>query len=133
MAAEEILRFALFKEVLKPEKRKKRKLNTGKSKRSDGSGSDDSDGEGEIDGDLDDAEGEVDDGVVNTRTETRNDRVAARSQRMETPGESVQGGDMDIEAEEAMREMENNQGPIVDEDAPPSRVVRGPDAIEPER
>jgi DNA replication licensing factor MCM3 len=29
MAAEEILKFALFKEVLKPERRKRRKLNTG--------------------------------------------------------------------------------------------------------
>jgi DNA replication licensing factor MCM3 len=31
MAAEEILRFALFKEVLKPERRKKRKLNNGQA------------------------------------------------------------------------------------------------------
>ena len=31
MAAEEILRFALFKEVLKPERRKKRKLNSGRA------------------------------------------------------------------------------------------------------
>ena len=137
MAAEEILRFALFKEVLKPERRKKRKLNTGKSKRSDRSGSDDSDDEDEIDGGLVDGEGEDDDDdVVNGRTETRDERAAARSKRMVTPRESVprsvQEGDMDVEAEEAMRDMEQNGGNGADA-ASSSRPARGPDTIEPER
>ena len=44
MAAEEILKFALFKEVLKPERRKRRKLNTGAA--GAGAGTDDEDGEG---------------------------------------------------------------------------------------
>jgi DNA replication licensing factor MCM3 len=136
MAAEEILRFALFKEVLKPERRKKRKLNTGKSKRSDGSDSDDSDDEDEIDGELADADGEDDDDVVNGRTETRDERAAARSKRMVTPRESVprsvQDADMDVEAEEAMREMESGGGDGAG--APSSsRPERGPDAIESER
>jgi DNA replication licensing factor MCM3 len=136
MAAEEILRFALFKEVLKPERRKKRKLNTGKSKRSDGSDSDDSDDEDEIDGELADADGEDDGDIVNGRTETRDERAAARSKRMVTPRESVprsvQDADMDMEAEEAMREMESAGGDGAG--APSSsRPARGPDAIEPER
>lgn len=136
MAAEEILRFALFKEVLKPERRKKRKLNTGKSKRSDGSDSDDSDDEDEIDGELADADGEDDDDVVNGRTETSDERAAARSKRMTTPRESVprsvQDADMDVEAEEAMREMESGGGDGAG--APSSnRPERGPDAIESER
>lgn len=136
MAAEEILRFALFKEVLKPERRKKRKLNTGKSKRSDGSDSDDSDDEDEIDGELADADGEDDGDIVNGRTETRDEGTAARSKRMVTPRESVprsvQDADMDMEAEEAMREMESAGGDGAG--APSSsRPARGPDAIEPER
>lgn len=45
MAAEEILRFALFKEVLKPARKKKRKLNDGVPAASD-SDSDDDDDEG---------------------------------------------------------------------------------------
>lgn len=44
MAAEELLRFALFKEVLRPERRKRRKLNPGV-----GGGSDDESGEDESD------------------------------------------------------------------------------------
>lgn len=44
MAAEEILKFALFKEVLKPERRKRRKLNTGAA--GAGAATDDEDGEG---------------------------------------------------------------------------------------
>ncbi|KAG9011009.1 MCM DNA helicase complex subunit [Tulasnella sp. JGI-2019a] len=47
-AANEILRFALFKEVLKPERRKKRKLNSGMAiDGSDDEASDNSDAEGE--------------------------------------------------------------------------------------
>lgn len=132
MAAEEILRFALFKEVLKPERRKKRKLNTGKSKRSDGSGSDDSDEEDEIDEELD-GEGEDEGDVVDARTETRDARATARSKRMVSPRESVprsvQDADMDVEAEEAMRDVDAAGA----EDASSSRPVRGPDAIESER
>lgn len=51
MQAEEIMRFALFKEVPKRSQRKKRKLNTGAAKRrADGAGADsdeDSDGDGD--------------------------------------------------------------------------------------
>jgi DNA replication licensing factor MCM3 len=46
-AAHEILRFALFKEVLKPERRKKRKLNSGMAV--DGSDEEEEDGEGSDD------------------------------------------------------------------------------------
>jgi DNA replication licensing factor MCM3 len=50
--AEEILRFALFKEVLKREKRKKRKLNNGRSSQavegSDSEDESDADGEEEV-------------------------------------------------------------------------------------
>lgn len=51
-AAHEILRFALFKEVVRPERRKKRKLNTGNAME----GSDDESGEGETDNDEDEGQ-----------------------------------------------------------------------------
>ncbi|WWC93896.1 hypothetical protein V866_000733 [Kwoniella sp. B9012] len=71
MAAEEILRFALFKEVLKPERRKRRKLNAGVSV-------DDSDEEDE----QEDAEGEeeVTTGGV---TESQRERAREKNRRME--------------------------------------------------
>ena len=80
MAAEEILRFALFKEVLKPERRKKRKLNNGQSVE-DGSGSEDEDVEGEAEG-----EGEEEDGVesaLNGVTETQRVRAREKGRRLE--------------------------------------------------
>jgi hypothetical protein len=132
MAAEEILRFALFKEVLKPERRKKRKLNTGKARGSnDGDSDDDTDDEDEVDKEID--ENEADD-VVTARTETRDARTAARAKRMETPRASVprsaQGddADADAEAEAAWRDSE-----AMITDAPPAQVVREFDAIAPER
>ncbi|KAG8959874.1 MCM DNA helicase complex subunit [Tulasnella sp. 419] len=48
-AAHEILRFALFKEVLKPERRKKRKLNTGMAVDGEDSNEEDEDAEGSED------------------------------------------------------------------------------------
>lgn len=58
-AAEEIMRFALFKEVLKRQKRKKRKLNTGEAAGGRGGGDEETEGE-ESD---EDAEGEDDDQI----------------------------------------------------------------------
>jgi DNA replication licensing factor MCM3 len=68
--AEEIMRFALFKEVLKRQRRKKRKLNTGEA-----TGGKDGETDGEV-SDDDDAEGEVDD---------------APTERMRTPSPTLQG------------------------------------------
>jgi DNA replication licensing factor MCM3 len=131
MAAEEILRFALFKEVLKPEKRKKRKLNTGKSKRSDGSDSDESEDDDDADGEINDGEGQDENAPADTTmTQTR---ANARSRRTETPRESgpssVQDGDMDMEAEEAMRDMDIGEA----QEEAPRHTARGPDVIESER
>jgi DNA replication licensing factor MCM3 len=131
MAAEEILRFALFKEVLKPEKRKKRKLNTGKSKRSDGSGSDDSDEEDDIDGELDDEVDQQEDVAANASSTAT--RAAGRAKRTETPREggpgSVQDEDMDMEAEAALRDVDTGDA----QEEAPRHAARGPDVIESER
>jgi len=131
MAAEEILRFALFKEVLKPEKRKKRKLNTGKSKRSDGSDSDESDDDDDADGEINDGEGQNENAPIDFATTQTH--ANARSRRTETPREdgsgSVQDGDMDMEAEEAMRGMDIGES----QEEAPRHTARGPDAIESER
>ncbi|OCF57170.1 minichromosome maintenance protein 3 [Kwoniella mangroviensis CBS 10435] len=71
MAAEEILRFALFKEVLKPERRKRRKLNAGVSV-------DDSDEEDE----QEDAEGE-EEVATGGVTESQRERAKEKNRRME--------------------------------------------------
>ncbi|WVW83594.1 hypothetical protein I302_105615 [Kwoniella bestiolae CBS 10118] len=68
MAAEEILRFALFKEVLKPERRKRRKLNAGVSV-------DESDEEE----DQEEGEEKVTTGV----TESQRERAREKNRRME--------------------------------------------------
>lgn len=70
MAAEEILRFALFKEVLKPERRKKRKLNSGQA--------DDSD-------ESDEGEEEEEEGEEEQVTREERAKARAKAKRMETP------------------------------------------------
>ncbi|KAL7421554.1 MCM DNA helicase complex subunit [Cryptotrichosporon argae] len=75
-AAEELLRFALFKEVLKPERRKKRKLNNGIA-------ASDSDSEEE---DAEAEEEEEEGGV----TEQDRQRARDKAKRMEGPGPSRQ-------------------------------------------
>jgi DNA replication licensing factor MCM3 len=57
MAAEEIMRFALYKEVLKRQRKKKRKLNKGGA--SGARGDDDEESEEETDGEVDEDEIEV--------------------------------------------------------------------------
>ncbi|KAK8864170.1 hypothetical protein IAR55_001416 [Kwoniella newhampshirensis] len=68
MAAEEILRFALFKEVLKPERRKRRKLNTGQSVEDDSDASSEEEGEDEVVGGV---------------TESQRERAREKARRME--------------------------------------------------
>ncbi|KAI5449835.1 MCM DNA helicase complex subunit [Naganishia albida] len=84
MAAEEILRFALFKEVLKADKhRKRRKLDkTGRRRAGSGSGSDSGEEEEE------DAEGEEEEDVVDAETEARAARAAEKAKRMEMPSQT---------------------------------------------
>ncbi|CAD6577009.1 MAG: MCM DNA helicase complex subunit [Tremellales sp. Tagirdzhanova-0007] len=77
LAAEEILRFALFKEVLKPERRKKRKLNNGQP------------GEGEGSSDEEIGEGEEEDEVrADAVTSTQRDRAREKNQRLDAAGPS---------------------------------------------
>lgn len=76
LAAEEILRFALFKEVLKPERRKKRKLNNGQPV--DGEGSSDEEG----------VEGEEEEGAANAVTTSQRDRARKKNQRLDAAGPS---------------------------------------------
>ncbi len=112
MAAEEILRFALFKEVLKPERRKKRKLNSGRGESADTDGETDAeDAEGEADEQV---EGDVEMGgadpedaeVVNASTEAARERAAAKAKRMDdrAPGRlpvlRSQRGDLETQDDE---------------------------------
>jgi DNA replication licensing factor MCM3 len=69
MAAEEILRFALFKEVLRAERRKRRKLNNGLTQ--DGEGSDE------------DGEGEEEEGEEEPVTEGERQRAREKARRLE--------------------------------------------------
>ncbi|KAJ9093168.1 MCM DNA helicase complex subunit [Naganishia friedmannii] len=86
IAAEEILRFALFKEVLKPEKtRKRRKLDKNGRVRRAGSGSGSESGEEEEEED-EDAEGE--DEVVTATSEARTARAAEKQKRMDMPSQT---------------------------------------------
>lgn len=71
MAAEELLRFALFKEVIRPERRKRRKLNAGGH--AAGSDSEDEDSEDE---DLEEEEG---------ATEGERQRAREKAKRLEAP------------------------------------------------
>ncbi|OCF31031.1 minichromosome maintenance protein 3 [Kwoniella heveanensis BCC8398] len=73
MAAEEILRFALFKEVLKPERRKRRKLNPGQN-------ADDSDATDEED---DEEDGEGDEDISGGVTTSQRERAREKNRRME--------------------------------------------------
>ncbi|WVQ82394.1 hypothetical protein IAT38_004522 [Cryptococcus sp. DSM 104549] len=84
MAAEEILRFALFKEVVRPERRKRRKLNRG------GSGELDSDEESE----EEEAAAEAEEGVTDTqraRAREKERRMAAAAARR-SPGSAGAAG-----------------------------------------
>lgn len=90
MAAEEILRFALFKEVLKADKTRKRRKLDKNGRRRAGSGS------GSESGEEEDAEGEEEEGdgeVVDAETAARDARAAEKAKRMEMPSQTpeVQG------------------------------------------
>lgn len=76
LAAEEILRFALFKEVLKPERRKKRKLNNGQPV------------DGDASSDEEDAEGEEEEATPNGVTVSQRDRAREKNQRLDGAGPS---------------------------------------------
>lgn len=79
-AAEALLRFALFKEVLKPEKRKRRKLNTGTAldddEESDGEGSEDEDANGD---------NEVVNPITASQRQRAQDKAAKLDARPSTP------------------------------------------------
>lgn len=78
-AAEALLRFALFKEVLKPERRKRRKLNTGIHNDDD---------EEEEEGETDEEGDEQDNGeeeVVNPITASQRQRAKEKAARLVTP------------------------------------------------
>lgn len=79
IAAEEILRFALFKEVVKVDRRKRRRLNTA-------AGSDDEEDEEDASED-----GEEDEERVTSQSEARAARAAAKAKRMEMPTPSAAG------------------------------------------
>jgi len=103
LAAEEILRFALFKEVLKPERRKKRKLNNGQPVDGEGS-SDEEDVEGEE---------EEDTGV----TVSQRERAREKNQRLDRAGPSqpAPGPAVDEDAEmgeEALTAEEEISGEV---------------------
>lgn len=83
-AAEALLRFALFKEVLKPERRKRRKLNTGQHM------DDETDEEGEED-DAEEEEGQGINEVTTAVTASQRQRAKEKAARLErqptaTPG-----------------------------------------------
>jgi len=103
LAAEEILRFALFKEVLKPERRKKRKLNNGQPVDGEGS-SDEEDVEGEE---------EEETGV----TVSQRERAREKNQRLDRAGPSrpAPGPAVDEDAEmgeEALTAEEEISGEV---------------------
>lgn len=79
MAAEELLRFALFKEVLKPERRKRRKLNKGVSAEDGSDEEEDEEADGDADGDEDDED-------VPGVTASQRERAREKAKRMEGPG-----------------------------------------------
>jgi DNA replication licensing factor MCM3 len=105
MAAEEILRFALFKEVLRAERRKRRKLNHGTQEPGD-EGTDD-DGEGE-----DEAEPEA---VTEGERQRAATRAAAKAKRLER------------EESEAVRDAEAAARPRRDPVAQPAAGAAGED------
>jgi len=83
-AAEALLRFALFKEVLKPEKRKRRKLNTGQHME------DDTDEEGEED-DAEEEEGGNVNEVTTAVTASQRQRAKEKAARLERPPTTTPG------------------------------------------
>lgn len=85
IAAEEILRFALFKEVLKADKTRKRRKLDKNGRRRAGSGSGSESGEEEEGEGEEDAEGED---VVDAETEARAARAAEKAKRMEMPSQT---------------------------------------------
>jgi len=87
MAAEELLRFALFKEVLRPERRKRRKLNNSGVAASDESGDEESEEEQ----------------LPIEPTESQRTRAREKAKRIEREEEDEA---MDVDAEEALAEAE---------------------------
>ncbi|KAK4686427.1 DNA replication licensing factor MCM3, partial [Tremellales sp. Uapishka_1] len=95
MAAEEILRFALFKEVLKPQRRKKRKLNNGQ-------GVDEGSDEEDEEEDENENEEEETAGV----TEREREKAREKAKRIESPGvpdaapepDQPETGDVDMDS-----------------------------------
>lgn len=96
MAAEELLRFALFKEVLRPERRKRRKLNNAGVAVSDDE-SEESEEEAE----------EEETGV----TERERERAKEKAKRMEDPSPRQTPAAPEPEADVEMEEEETDSGP----------------------
>lgn len=116
IAAEEILRFALFKEVLKPERRKRRKLNTGGTPGVDETDDDEEEEEDE----LLEGEDRAENGEIVTSSEARAARAAAKAKRLESdnagPGSQASQGagapdddDIDMDALDAELEMREEE------------------------
>jgi DNA replication licensing factor MCM3 len=83
-AAEALLRFALFKEVLKPERRKRRKLNTGQHM------DDETDEEGEED-EAEEEEGQGINEVTTAVTASQRQRAKEKAARLERPPTATPG------------------------------------------
>lgn len=83
-AAEALLRFALFKEVLKPERRKRRKLSTGQHM------DDDTDEEGDED-DAEEEEGQGVNEVTSAVTASQRQRAKEKAARLERPPTATPG------------------------------------------
>ena len=119
MAAEEILRFALFKEVLKPDRKKRRKLNNGQVIDSPSEADEDDDPDMDVEAE-DERENEVLQPVTTSqraRAQEKARRIergqAGPSQRREVRQDSADE-DIDMEGAEALAlaEMEEEQEQI---------------------
>ena len=107
MAAEEILRFALFKEVLKAQRRKKRRLNNGQMV---DVASDEEDEDEDV---AEDEEGADEQEEVTTVTKSQRQRAKDKADRLERRSASVAGAgneDDDMEGAEALVEPEEEEG-----------------------
>jgi DNA replication licensing factor MCM3 len=114
MAAEELLRFALFKEVLRPERRKRRKTNAG------GVAEDSDEESGESEEETETAP------APSAPTASQRTRAAAKARALKQPDDDAMDVD-DADAEAALAEMEEQAA------ASSSRQPAGPGTISPPR
>lgn len=127
LAAEEILRFALFKEVLKPVKHKKRKLNDG-ANAGDSDDSDDSEEDDTVAG-----------GEKGKRMESPREARKSRATRSRTAGsvrpEEDQEDEVDKDAEAELARVEEAMGRSIDEEEVGASLAKksAPPAIAPPR